>query len=86
MSEIECINKYINKINQRIGENLRKTRKKKGISMAELGKLIGVSYQQIAKYEKGINTISFGRLLITCRILETDILQFVIPWQSYEKH
>lgn len=36
-----------------VGKNIRKMRKRKGMTQAELGKKIGVSYQQIGQYENG---------------------------------
>lgn len=36
-----------------LGENIRRIRKEKGLSQSELGKRIGVSYQQIGQYENG---------------------------------
>ena len=36
-----------------VGENIRKMRKIRGMTQAELGKKIGVSYQQIGQYENG---------------------------------
>lgn len=40
-------------INSEIGEFIRMIRIKKGLTGAELGKLIGVSQQQISRYERG---------------------------------
>lgn len=40
-----------------IGEKIRTRRKELGLSQEKLGEMIGVSYQQIQKYEKGINKL-----------------------------
>jgi transcriptional regulator with XRE-family HTH domain len=45
-----------------IGETLRKYRLAASMSQMALAEKIGVSYQQLQKYEKGINNISVHRL------------------------
>jgi transcriptional regulator with XRE-family HTH domain len=53
----------VGKIDTAIGRNLRAIRHLKGLNQEELGKLIGVSFQQIQKYEKGKNKISAATLI-----------------------
>lgn len=50
------------KSNKQIGEILRKIRKERGISQIAIAEKIGVSFQQIQKYEKGSTAISVERL------------------------
>lgn len=45
-----------------IGELIRHMRKSSGMSQMQLADKIGVSYQQVQKYEKGINKLSLSRL------------------------
>ncbi|MDA8088140.1 MAG: helix-turn-helix transcriptional regulator [Nitrospiraceae bacterium] len=45
-----------------IGELIRQMRKSSGMSQMQLADKIGVSYQQVQKYEKGINKLSLSRL------------------------
>jgi transcriptional regulator with XRE-family HTH domain len=45
-----------------MGRKIREIRKSLGMSQMELAEKIGVSFQQIQKYEKGINRISVERL------------------------
>lgn len=45
-----------------IGELIRSMRKSSGMSQMGLADKIGVSYQQVQKYEKGINKLSLSRL------------------------
>ncbi|MDA8325453.1 MAG: helix-turn-helix transcriptional regulator [Nitrospiraceae bacterium] len=45
-----------------IGELIRQMRKSWGKSQMQLADKIGVSYQQVQKYEKGINKLSLSRL------------------------
>jgi transcriptional regulator with XRE-family HTH domain len=45
-----------------VGHNIRIQRMTRGLSQHELGELLGVSFQQVQKYEKGTNRVSAGRL------------------------
>ena len=40
-----------------IGERLRQARKRRGIKQVEIGRVLGVTSQQVSKYEKGINDL-----------------------------
>ncbi|MEY0838736.1 helix-turn-helix domain-containing protein [Providencia alcalifaciens] len=46
-------NFIVKNINLEIGDFIRKTRLKNGLTGAQLGKLVGVSQQQISRYERG---------------------------------
>lgn len=61
---------------KRIGEKIREIRKKLGISQIELAERVGLSFQQIQKYEKGITRISVARLYQIAKALDTDIRIF----------
>ena len=45
-----------------IGERIRARRNQIEMSQEDLGGALGVSFQQIQKYEKGVNRLSSGRL------------------------
>jgi len=45
-----------------IGKRLRAVRLEHGMSQTELGERLGVTFQQIQKYEKGANRVAAGRL------------------------
>jgi transcriptional regulator with XRE-family HTH domain len=45
-----------------LGGAVRDLRKRKKLSQSELGEALGVSFQQIQKYERGANRISFSAL------------------------
>lgn len=49
-------------IEQRIGKKIKVLRKYFGLSQIELAEKIGISFQQIQKYEKGSSKISVSRL------------------------
>lgn len=50
-------------IDRHIGGRIRALRNMKEMSQEELGAALGVSFQQVQKYEKGMNRVSGGRLL-----------------------
>jgi len=56
-----------------IGERVQGRRNQLGMSQGELRKILGVSFQQIQKYEKGGNRISSGRLLQLAAGLECNV-------------
>lgn len=67
---------YINKIDKIVGNKLYSLRLAKGLSRQELADEIGVTHQQLQKYEKGSNRISVGRLALISTALETTIDYF----------
>jgi transcriptional regulator with XRE-family HTH domain len=67
------MNRPSNMIDVYVGARLRMRRLMLGMSQGRLGKLLGVTFQQIQKYEKGSNRISAGRLRQAAHVLETSI-------------
>ncbi len=47
-----------------------------GMSQEKLGELLGLTFQQVQKYEKGVNRIGAGRLFQVSRILGVPIDYF----------
>ena len=64
------------KIDRIIGQKLRLRRLELGLSQHELATALGVSYQQIQKYETGANRITCGRLHFMALALGVNILYF----------
>ena len=60
----------------RVGERIRELRKSRGFSQGELGDLIGVSFQQVQKYETGRNRVGASRLWEISKVLEAQIEYF----------
>lgn len=50
-------------IYKRIAERLKEIRKQRHLSYVQVGRMIGVSYQQIQKYEKLQNRIPGGKII-----------------------
>ncbi len=59
-----------------IGLKIKSFRKIMGISQMELAGIVGISYQQIQKYEKGISRISVDRLKQIADALGVPITEF----------
>ncbi|WP_330168067.1 helix-turn-helix transcriptional regulator [Bartonella grahamii] len=59
-----------------IGKRIRHRRIAMGLSQKELGTHLGVSFQQIQKYEKGLNRVSAKCLLEIAQKLEVPISFF----------
>ena len=58
-----------------VGARIRFRRNLLGLSQTEMGHRIGVTFQQVQKYEKGINRIGSSRLVQIC-----DVLQVTPAW------
>lgn len=59
-----------------IGGQIRKMRKARGIGPAVLAEQLGVTPQQLTKYENGLNRISATKLFEAARILEVPVHAF----------
>jgi transcriptional regulator with XRE-family HTH domain len=63
-------------IERKIGQKIRQLRRNWGISQIELAGRIGISFQQIQKYEKGSTRISVKRLQEISDALGINIISF----------
>ncbi|MGH7072513.1 MAG: helix-turn-helix domain-containing protein [Acetobacteraceae bacterium] len=59
-----------------VGMRIRERRLMLGLSQQQLAHLIGVTYQQAHKYERGLNRISAGRLFEIAQVLQVPISWF----------
>ncbi|MCC6346700.1 MAG: helix-turn-helix transcriptional regulator [Nitrospirales bacterium] len=62
--------------NRKIEHLIREIRKAKGISQMELAERIGISYQQVQKYERGVSALSVRRLQQIADALEVPLSLF----------
>ena len=60
-------------IDAAVGHNVRMRRLQKGLSQSQLAKGLGVTFQQVQKYEKGTNRIGAGRLARISQLLEVPV-------------
>lgn len=63
-------------IDSYVGRKLRVRRRMLGLSLTELGKTLGITFQQVQKYERGINRIGASRLFLLARALKVPITYF----------
>jgi transcriptional regulator with XRE-family HTH domain len=63
-------------IDRHVGARMRERRVTLGLTQQQVAELIGVTYQQAHKYEKGINRVSAGRLFSIARALGVEVGYF----------
>ena len=63
-------------VGNHVGGRIRERRIVLGLTQQQLAEMIGVTYQQAHKYERGINRVSAGRLFEIARALSTPITYF----------
>ena len=66
----------VSETDKSLGKKLRQLREGRGLSQEKLAREIGVVFQQIQKYEAGINRISCSRLLKILDVLDISIIDF----------
>jgi transcriptional regulator with XRE-family HTH domain len=59
-----------------LGKRIRLRRVEQKISQAELGEKLGVSFQQVQKYEKGVNRVGAARLSQIANALQVPVTYF----------
>jgi transcriptional regulator with XRE-family HTH domain len=59
-----------------MGRRIRQRRREKGFSQTELAVHLGLTLQQVQRYEKGMNRISVSRLQQIAEMLSADISLF----------
>jgi transcriptional regulator with XRE-family HTH domain len=68
---------FIKNIDKHVGSRIHDFRIEKGLSRQQLATKVGITHQQLAKYEHGVNRISVGRLLLICNELKRPITSFI---------
>lgn len=63
-------------IDVHVGSRMQLRRTLLGMTQEQLAKAIGVSFQQVQKYERGLNRLSASRLFDVCQALGTSITYF----------
>jgi transcriptional regulator with XRE-family HTH domain len=65
-----------NPIDVHVGRRLRLRRTLLGMSQERLGELLGLTFQQVQKYERGVNRIGSSRLFELGQILDVPVSFF----------
>ena len=60
-------------IDRIVGENIYRQRRRLKLTQERLGELLGLTFQQVQKYEKGVNRVSAGRLYEIASVLEVPV-------------
>ena len=68
--------KQANPVDAQVGNRVRLRRMLIGMSQEKLGEMLGLTFQQVQKYEKGVNRIGAGRLFHISQILSVPIDYF----------
>ena len=64
-------------VDQYAGIQIREARRKRGVSQEDLAAALGITFQQVQKYENGSNRVSMGRLWEAARFLEMPVAWFL---------
>jgi transcriptional regulator with XRE-family HTH domain len=93
MSEVD---QEAERLDREIGARLRLARKARGLSQSELGQAVGVTFQQVQKYERGTNRVSSSALILIARALDVPATELLglsnrgagegetIDWQLFD--
>jgi transcriptional regulator with XRE-family HTH domain len=60
-----------------VGDNIRAHRLARKMSQTALGRAIGVTFQQVQKYEKGVNRVGAGRLVRVAHALGVSVTRLL---------
>jgi transcriptional regulator with XRE-family HTH domain len=70
-------------LDSHIGKKLRERRLELNLTQEQVGEAIGITFQQIQKYEKGLNRISSGALFKIATFLKINIAYFFEGLSDY---
>ena len=71
-----ALSRLANNVDQYVGLRIRERRQQRGVTQQELARALGISYQQVQKYENGTNRVSAGRLYILAQALDLTVSDF----------
>lgn len=69
-----------NDVDKRVGARIRFIRLERGMTQEGLGDAMGITFQQIQKYEKGTNAVASARIPALCKILK------IAPGDLFDGH
>ena len=65
-----------NTVDTHVGQRIRDKRNERGMSQTEVANALGVTFQQVQKYERGTNRVGASRLFDLSRILSVPVQCF----------
>ncbi len=63
-------------VDRTVGANIRDLRVRRGLSQEVLAERLGISFQQMRKYEAGLNRVTSSRLWDMARTLQATVSEF----------
>ena len=72
-------------LERHVGYRIRQRRIMLGLTQQEMARLLGITYQQAHKYERGINRVSAGRLYYIANALHVDLGYFYEDLESEDE-
>ncbi len=63
-------------VDAHVGARIRLRRKLLGLSQQQLAEKLGLTFQQVQKYERGVNRVSASKLYETARLLQAPVTHF----------
>ena len=78
--------KHPSGIDRVVGQRIRWRRRELKLTQERLGELLGLTFQQVQKYEKGVNRVSAGRLYEMSSVLGVAITYFFEGAEAYLEH
>jgi transcriptional regulator with XRE-family HTH domain len=75
-----------NAADRHVGARIRERRVMMGLSQQQLARMVGVTYQQAHKYERGLNRISAGRLFEIAQVLDVPVSFFFEGLTTMSEH
>tara|TARA_R110000782_G_scaffold259006_1_gene349165 strand:- start:56 stop:472 length:417 start_codon:yes stop_codon:yes gene_type:complete len=79
-------NKLPSGIDRVVGQRVRWRRRELKLTQERLGELLNLTFQQVQKYEKGVNRISAGRLFEIASVLGVPITYFYEGAEGFVEH
>lgn len=70
-------------IDRVVGQRIRWRRRELKLTQEKLGELLALTFQQVQKYEKGVNRVSAGRLFEIAGVLEVPVSYFFDGAEEY---
>ena len=67
----------VSETDRQVGERMRDCRLALGMSQTTMAERIGVTFQQVQKYEKGVNRVSAGRLRRIADVLAVSVASLI---------
>ncbi|MBB3453929.1 transcriptional regulator with XRE-family HTH domain [Rhizobium sp. BK313] len=67
----------ITQVDKQIGETIKGFRRLHGLSQSDLAEKLGVTFQQVQKYEKGLNRVSVSTFILICKTLNVEPMDII---------